>query len=91
MNLSSCDVSNAQRLWNGGIATLTGAGRGRGGSVDRGGRIRSGRGLLYSYYPRGIGYDDSGDGNRIESQSYQVKVIALHTCTNVKRILSAAE
>ena len=62
---------NAQRLWNGRIANLTGSGRGRGTNVDRGGRIRTGR-VPYSYYPRGIGYDDSGEGNRIESQPYLV-------------------
>ncbi|XP_043260032.1 GRB10-interacting GYF protein 2-like isoform X1 [Colletes gigas] len=57
------------RMWNGGINISS---RGRGGSVDRGGRGRSGRGSLYSsHYSRGIGFDDSGDGTRIESQSFQ--------------------
>lgn len=57
------------RMWNGGI---TNGGRGRGGSVDRGGRGRSGRGSLYSsHYSRGVGFDDSGDGSRIDSQPFQ--------------------
>lgn len=57
-------------MWNGGI---TNSGRGRGGSVDRGGRGRSGRGSLYSsHYSRGVGFDDSGDGSRIDSQPFQV-------------------
>lgn len=57
-------------MWNGGI---TNGGRGRGGSVDRGGRGRSGRGSLYSsHYSRGVGFDDSGDGSRIDSQPFQV-------------------
>ncbi|XP_061934620.1 GRB10-interacting GYF protein 2 isoform X1 [Apis cerana] len=57
------------RMWNGGI---TNGGRGRGGSVDRGGRGRNGRGSLYSsHYSRGVGFDDSGDGSRIDSQSFQ--------------------
>lgn len=57
-------------MWNGGI---TNGGRGRGGSVDRGGRGRSGRGSLYSsHYSRGVGFDDSGDGSRIDSQQFQV-------------------
>lgn len=60
-----------QRVWNGGIANI--GGRGRGSSVDRGGRGRSGRGSLYSsHYSRGVGFDDSGDGIRIEGQSFQV-------------------
>lgn len=46
-------------------------GRGRGGSVDRGGRIRSGRGGMFSsHYSRGVGFDDSGEGNRLDSQPY---------------------
>ncbi|EFN85095.1 GIGYF family protein CG11148 isoform X2 [Harpegnathos saltator] len=58
------------RMWNGGIANI--GGRGRGSSVDRGGRGRSGRGSLYSsHYSRGVGFDDSGDGIRIEGQSFQ--------------------
>ena len=58
------------RMWNGGIASV--GGRGRGGSVDRGGRGRSGRGSLYSsHYSRGVGFDDSGDGARIDSQPFQ--------------------
>ncbi|XP_043527998.1 GRB10-interacting GYF protein 2 isoform X1 [Frieseomelitta varia] len=57
------------RMWNGGI---TNAGRGRGGSVDRGGRGRNARGSLYSsHYSRGVSFDDSGDGPRIDSQSFQ--------------------
>lgn len=57
-------------MWNGGI---TNAGRGRGGSVDRGGRGRNARGSLYSsHYSRGVSFDDSGDGPRIDSQSFQV-------------------
>ncbi|EZA53350.1 hypothetical protein DMN91_005018 [Ooceraea biroi] len=56
------------RMWNGGITNI---GRGRGSSVDRGGRTRTGRGSLYSsHYSRG-GFDDSGDGIRIEGQSFQ--------------------
>lgn len=58
-------------MWNGGITNV--GGRGRGGSVDRGGRGRNGRGSLYSsHYSRGVGFDDSGDGTRIDSQSFQV-------------------
>ncbi|XP_054009524.1 GRB10-interacting GYF protein 2-like isoform X4 [Hylaeus anthracinus] len=58
------------RMWNVGI-TNVGA-RGRGGSVDRGGRGRNGRGSLYSsHYSRGVGFDDSGDGTRIDSQAFQ--------------------
>ncbi|KOC67726.1 PERQ amino acid-rich with GYF domain-containing protein [Habropoda laboriosa] len=58
------------RMWNGGITNV--GGRGRGGSVDRGGRGRNGRGSLYSsHYSRGVGFDDSGDGSRIDSQSFQ--------------------
>ncbi|XP_014474042.1 PREDICTED: PERQ amino acid-rich with GYF domain-containing protein CG11148 isoform X2 [Dinoponera quadriceps] len=58
------------RMWNGGIANI--GGRGRGSSVDRGGRGRSGRGNMYSsHYSRGVGFDDSGDGIRIEGQSFQ--------------------
>lgn len=60
-----------QRMWNGGITNI--GGRGRGSSVDRGGRGRPGRGGLYSsHYSRGVGFDDSGDGIRIEGQSFQV-------------------
>lgn len=56
------------RLWNG-IASI--GGRGRGSSVDRGGRGRSGRGSLYSsHYTRGVGFEDSGDGIRIDGQSF---------------------
>ncbi|KAL0130742.1 hypothetical protein PUN28_002396 [Cardiocondyla obscurior] len=56
------------RMWNGGIPNV---GRGRGSSVDRG-RGRTGRGGLYStHYSRGVGFDDSGDGIRIEGQSFQ--------------------
>jgi len=58
-------------MWNGGITNI---GRGRGSSVDRGGRGRTGRGSLYSsHYSRGVGFDDSGDGIRIEGQLFQVK------------------
>ncbi|XP_076220764.1 GIGYF family protein Gyf isoform X2 [Nomia melanderi] len=54
------------RMWNGGITNV--GGQGRGGSVDRGGRGRNGRGSLYSsHYSRGVGFDDSGDGRRIDS------------------------
>lgn len=63
-------VYTLQRMWNGGI---TNVGRGRGSSVDRGGRGRTGRGSLYSHYSRGVGFDDSADGIRIEGQSFQVK------------------
>ncbi|XP_025075378.1 GRB10-interacting GYF protein 2 isoform X3 [Pogonomyrmex barbatus] len=57
------------RMWNGGITNI--GGRGRGSSVDRG-RGRTGRGGLYSsHYSRGVGFDDSGDGIRIEGQSFQ--------------------
>lgn len=45
--------------------------RGRGGSVDRGGRTRSGRpGVHY----RG-GFDDVGDGPRVETQPFPVNVL----------------
>ncbi|KYM75908.1 hypothetical protein ALC53_13621 [Atta colombica] len=58
------------RMWNGGITNI-GSSRGRGSSVDRG-RGRTGRGGLYSsHYSRGVGFDDSGDGIRTESQSFQ--------------------
>ncbi|XP_011687407.1 PREDICTED: PERQ amino acid-rich with GYF domain-containing protein 2 isoform X2 [Wasmannia auropunctata] len=58
------------RMWNGGITNI-GGGRGRGSSVDRG-RGRTGRGGLYSsHYSRGVGFDDSSDGIRIEGQSFQ--------------------
>jgi len=58
-------------MWNGGITNI-GSSRGRGSSVDRG-RGRTGRGGLYSsHYSRGVGFDDSGDGIRTESQSFQV-------------------
>ncbi|XP_015430986.1 PREDICTED: PERQ amino acid-rich with GYF domain-containing protein 2 isoform X2 [Dufourea novaeangliae] len=57
------------RMWNGGITHVTG--QGRGGSVDRGGRGRNGRGGLYSsHYPRGVGFDDAADGRRIDSQPF---------------------
>ncbi|XP_076756248.1 GIGYF family protein Gyf isoform X1 [Xylocopa sonorina] len=57
------------RMWNGGITNVS---RGRGGSMDRGGRVRNGRGSLYSsHYSRGVGFDDSGDGSRIDGQSFQ--------------------
>ncbi|XP_029660632.1 GIGYF family protein CG11148 isoform X1 [Formica exsecta] len=58
------------RMWNGGITNI--GNRGRGSSVDRG-RGRIGRGGLYSsHYSRGVGFgDDSGDGIRIEGQSFQ--------------------
>ncbi|XP_020285154.1 PERQ amino acid-rich with GYF domain-containing protein CG11148 isoform X3 [Pseudomyrmex gracilis] len=60
------------RMWNGGISNI--GGRGRGSSVDRGGRGRPGRGGLYSsHYSRGVGFDDSGDGIRTEGQSFQVR------------------
>ncbi|XP_029169789.1 GRB10-interacting GYF protein 2-like isoform X3 [Nylanderia fulva] len=57
------------RMWNG-ISSI--GSRGRGSSVDRG-RGRTGRGGLYSsHYSRGVGFgDDSGDGIRIEGQSFQ--------------------
>lgn len=60
-------------MWNGGITNI--GSRGRGSSVDRGGRGRTGRGGLYSsHYSRGVGgFDDSGDGIRIEGQSFQVQ------------------
>ncbi|XP_026672013.1 GRB10-interacting GYF protein 2-like isoform X2 [Ceratina calcarata] len=58
------------RMWNGGISNVGGS-RGRGGSVDRGGRGRNGRGGLFSsHYSRGVGFDDSGDGSRIDSQPF---------------------
>lgn len=61
-----------QRTWNGGATRDNIGGRGRGSSVDRG-RGRTGRGGLYSsHYSRGVGFDDSGDGIRIEGQSFQV-------------------
>lgn len=62
-----------QRMWNGGITNI--GSRGRGSSVDRG-RGRTGRGGLYSsHYSRGVGFgDDSGDGIRIEGQSFQVHI-----------------
>ncbi|XP_029052326.1 GRB10-interacting GYF protein 2 isoform X2 [Osmia bicornis bicornis] len=60
------------RMWNGGITNTVG--RGRGGSVDRGVRGRNGRGSLYSsHYTRGVGFDDSGDGVRIDSQPFQAR------------------
>lgn len=59
-------------MWNGGITNVSG--RGRGGSVDRGGRGRAGRGSLYSsHYSRGVGFDDSVDGSRIDGQPFQVR------------------
>ncbi|XP_012534011.1 GRB10-interacting GYF protein 2 isoform X2 [Monomorium pharaonis] len=58
------------RMWNGGITNISGS-RGRGSSVDRG-RGRTGRGSLYSsHFSRGVGFDDSNDGIRIEGQSFQ--------------------
>ncbi|XP_076652489.1 GIGYF family protein Gyf isoform X3 [Halictus rubicundus] len=57
------------RMWNGGITNV--GGQGRGGSVDRGGRVKSSRGSLYSsHYSRGVGFDDSGDGRRIDSMPF---------------------
>ncbi|XP_046832676.1 GIGYF family protein Gyf-like [Vespa crabro] len=59
------------RMWNGGVTNI--GGRGRGGSVDRGGRSRNGRGSLYSsHYSRAVGFEDSGEVIRIDSgQSFQ--------------------
>lgn len=59
-------------MWNGGVTNI--GGRGRGGSVDRGGRSRNGRGSLYSsHYSRAVGFEDSGEVIRIDSgQSFQV-------------------
>ncbi|XP_076236016.1 GIGYF family protein Gyf isoform X2 [Calliopsis andreniformis] len=63
-------TEDEMRMWNGGITSVSG--RGRGGSVDRGGRGRNGRGNLYSsHYSRGVGFDDSGDGSRIDGQPFQ--------------------
>nr|XP_012135898.1 PREDICTED: uncharacterized protein LOC100874771 isoform X5 [Megachile rotundata] len=60
------------RMWNGGITNI--GSRGRGGSVDRGVRGRNGRGNLYSsHYSRGVGFDESGDGPRIDSQPFQAR------------------
>ncbi|XP_078044339.1 GIGYF family protein Gyf isoform X5 [Augochlora pura] len=57
------------RMWNGGITNV--GGQGRGGSVDRGVRGKSSRGSLYSsHYSRGVGFDDSGDGRRIDSMPF---------------------
>jgi len=64
------NVYTFQRMWNGGITNI---GRGRGSSVDRGGRGRTGRGSLYSSHYSRVGFDDSGDGIRIEGQLFQVK------------------
>ncbi|KAI4494245.1 hypothetical protein M0802_009114 [Mischocyttarus mexicanus] len=61
------------RLWNGVVAANIG-GRGRGGSVDRGGRSRNGRGGLYSHYSRAVGFEDPSEGIRIDSgQSFQAR------------------
>ncbi|XP_057342048.1 GRB10-interacting GYF protein 2-like [Microplitis mediator] len=62
------ETEDETRLRNSGLSST--GGRGRGGSVDRGGRIRTGRGGMYSsHFSRG--FDDSGDGgNRIDAQSY---------------------
>lgn len=61
------------RMWNGGVTNI--GSRGRGGSVDRGGRGRSGRGSLYSsHYSRAVGFDDSGEVIRVDSgQSFQAR------------------
>ncbi|XP_063988224.1 GRB10-interacting GYF protein 2-like [Diachasmimorpha longicaudata] len=56
------------RVWNGGVSNP--GGRGRGGSVDRGGRGRTGRGGMYSFSRGPVGFDDSGDGSRLDSQPY---------------------
>lgn len=72
-------------MWNVGI---TNGGRGRGGSVDRGGRGRSGRGSLYSsHYSRGVGFDDSGDGSRIDSQPFQVCSL-FHSIEKIMQVLN---
>ena len=54
-------------MWNGGITSTSG--RGRGSSVDRGGRGGRGRGASFTHHLRGVGFEDSGDGNRIEAQT----------------------
>ncbi|XP_015586467.1 GRB10-interacting GYF protein 2 isoform X1 [Cephus cinctus] len=60
------------RMWNGGITSS--GGRGRGGSVDRGGRGRTGRGSLYSsHYSRGVSFDEAGDGPRLDTQPFPVR------------------
>ncbi|KAI4483604.1 hypothetical protein M0804_007864 [Polistes exclamans] len=61
------------RLWNGGVTNIGGRGRG-GGSVDRGGRSRNGRGGLYSHYSRAVGFEDPSEVIRIDSgQSFQAR------------------
>ncbi|XP_011306453.1 PERQ amino acid-rich with GYF domain-containing protein 2 [Fopius arisanus] len=57
------------RVWSGGVSSA--GGRGRGGSVDRGGRGRLGRGGMYSFSRGPGGFDDSGEGSRLDSQPYQ--------------------
>lgn len=58
-------------MWNVGVTSATG--RGRGGSVDRGGRGRTGRGGLYTSYSRAVGFDEPGDGTRIDTQPFPVR------------------
>ncbi|XP_033224108.1 GIGYF family protein CG11148-like isoform X2 [Belonocnema kinseyi] len=63
------DSADSFRMWNVGVTSATG--RGRGGSVDRGGRGRTGRGGLYtSPYSRAVGFDEPGDGTRIDTQPF---------------------
>lgn len=63
-------TEDEMRLWNGGITSTPG--RGRGGSVDRGGRGRIGRGGLYSSsYSRG--FEESGDGSRSDTQPFSAR------------------
>ena len=58
-------------MWNGGVTSTSG--RGRGGSVDRGGRGRTGRGGLYSSpYTRAVGFDEPGEGARSDTQPFTV-------------------
>ncbi|XP_048505447.1 GRB10-interacting GYF protein 2 isoform X3 [Athalia rosae] len=57
------------RSWNSGLTNNVG--RGRGGSVDRGGRGRGGRGIYPGHYSRGVVFDEPGDGVRAETQSFQ--------------------
>ncbi|CAD6237108.1 GSCOCG00002144001-RA-CDS [Cotesia congregata] len=63
------ETEDETRLRSSGLGNTAG-GRGRGGSVDRGGRIRTGRGGIYtSHFSRG--FDDSGEGgSRLDAQSY---------------------
>lgn len=69
------NIYSIQRMWNGGVSVPSGAIRGRGGSVDRGGRGRNGRGGLYpSHYTRGVGFDEPGEGSRTETQPFPVNI-----------------